>query len=121
MKNRAKCKLCNCTIESFHESDIVFCKCNEIFVEGGPDKLKCGANKWENFIRVDDEGNEIIVSVKDKEKNEKPKKDDLLKILDEMIKNIENLPANAMLTPINNYDFCSALILISSIMRSEDC
>lgn len=128
MRNRAKCKKCQCIIESFHRYDLVSCKCGSISVSGGNEKLEAMADDWVNFLRVDDEGNEIIVKVKEeitlnepiqKSGQEKPTKRELLSILDEMIKNIENLPQSAMLTPITHYDFASSLILISSILRSE--
>lgn len=125
MRNRAKCKLCQSTIESFHDLDYVACKCSEISVSGGS-KMECAARSWENFLRVDDLGNEIIIKVKEKlseERSEtisKPSKKDLINILEEMIKNIENLPQIAMSTPINHYDFVSALLLLSSIFKAED-
>ena len=124
MKNRAKCKLCQSIIESFHSTDYVVCNCGEIFVDGGA-ALGCGANEWFNFLRVDDQGNEIVVKVQEKEEIEpipeshKPNKKQLLDMLDEMIKNVENLPSHAMLTPINHYDYCSLMILLSSIFRSD--
>jgi hypothetical protein len=40
-------------------------------------------------------------------------------MLDKMIEDIENLPEKAMLTPINHYDFCSLIILLSSIFKSD--
>ncbi|HKX20463.1 MAG TPA: hypothetical protein VJM74_02205 [Nitrososphaeraceae archaeon] len=126
MKNRAKCRLCNSIIESFHQHDIVMCKCGEIQVEGG-DSLKCAAKDWNNFLRVDDLGNEIIVKVDSKTSqsqaeslsSHKPDKDELLKMLDEMIKSYERLPNQAMLQPVSNYDLASALLLISSIFRTQ--
>ncbi len=48
------------------------------------------------------------------------KKEKLIDLLQEMIKNIEDLPPIAMNTPINHYDLCSALILIKEILISED-
>lgn len=127
MKNRAKCKLCKSIIESMHPTDHVTCKCGEISVDAC-DAMVCFAKDWSNFLRVDDLGNEIIVTVKqDKTASDagliddistKPDKEELLRMLDEMIKNIENLPQHAMITPVNHYDFASALILLSSLFRS---
>lgn len=122
MKNRAKCKLCQSIIESFHPSDYVMCKCGEIAVDGG-DALRCIARDWDNFLRVDDEGNEIIVKidgvdVKPLYNEGKPTREDLIKMLDEMIKNIEALPSHAMSAPVTHYDLVSSLILISSIFKS---
>ncbi len=143
MKNRAKCKLCSSIIESFHTTDYVSCKCDEISVSGG-DKMECSAKNWDNFMRVDDLGNEIIVKVKkdlneiiqnptnktSKQDNESsgddtdnPKhlytKQELLNMLSEMIKNIENLPQHAMISPINHYDFSSLLILLLALFKED--
>lgn len=124
MINRAKCKLCNSIIESYHATDLVLCKCGEISVDGG-NALRCSANNWDNFIRVDDQGNEIEVKVKylndvEDKPTTSPNKKELLKMLEDMIENIERLPPQAMLTAITHYDFCSALLLLSSILRVED-
>ena len=116
MINRAKCKLCESIIESFCEGDYVECKCGEIAVDGG-DKLRCSAKDFKNFLRVDDEGNEIVVHVREPGKQTK---EDFLKMLEEMIKNIENLPTHAMTAPINHYDFVATLILLLNIFKSPD-
>lgn len=124
MKNRAKCKICNTIIESFHSLDHVQCKCGEIMVYGG-DSLKCSAIEWSNFLRVDDQGNEIVVTVKDDvnpldiPKN-KPGIKELHQMLNEMIRNIENLPQHAAIEPITHYDFASALLLVSELFKALD-
>lgn len=122
MKNRAKCKLCLCIIESFHPGDYVTCKCDEISVSGGLNML-CAAKNWFNFIRVDDLGNEIVVKAESDVKpiynqNIRPKREELLKMLDDMIEKIESLPTHAMTSPVTHYDLASSLILLSSILRS---
>lgn len=123
MKNRAKCKLCNSVIESFHATDYVLCKCGEISVDGG-EALRCAANDWSNFIRVDDKGNEILVKIMDDVKqldiDTKPTKKELLDMLERDIKAIEGLPQHAMLTPITHYDFCSSLMLLLAILRADE-
>ena len=55
--------------------------------------------------------------------DQKPSKEELLGMMEEMIKNIERLPAGAMVSPITHYDLCSSLMLILSIFRSDckDC
>jgi hypothetical protein len=125
MRNRAKCKLCKSIIESFHPADYVECSCGEIGVDGGA-AMRCLAKNFENFIRIDDNGNEIVVRLEsDKEKHEpvdappKPSQEELLDMLGEMIRNLEKLPVNAMTTPVTHYDLLSALMLISSILRSR--
>lgn len=128
MRNRAKCKLCKEILESFHEFDYVKCKCDEISISGGTVRYECAAKDWNNFLRIDDAGNEIPIKVKDdgldknlkatRNLNSKPSKNDLISMLDKMVEDIENLPEKAMLTPINHYDFCSLIILLSSIFKS---
>ncbi len=115
MRNRAKCKKCESIIESLNIHDTVECKCGEISVSGG-DLLGCAAKNWTSFLRVDDEGNIITPTVQ-----ESPKitRKDLLDAMDEMIKKIESMPPNAMVVSINHYDFCSLLVLLSSIFRLE--
>jgi hypothetical protein len=51
--------------------------------------------------------------------NSKPSKKELIEILDQMVKNIEGLPPAAMILPINHYDFCSALIILSELFKSD--
>lgn len=94
------------------------------------DCFKVTARDYANFLRVDDEGNEIIVKVVEKggQKQETIAnqtgnaapltKSELIDILDAMIKNIEGLPQQAMSLPITHYDHCSLMILLSSILRS---
>jgi hypothetical protein len=129
MKNRAKCKLCGDVIESKHRNDYVTCSCGEITIDGGNDYFKASAINWENFLRIDDEGNEIIVTVIEKESTKelskevvqpkKPTKKEIIDVLEEMVKNIEGLPQHAMLTPINHYDFNSFLVLIVEVLRAD--
>lgn len=126
MKNRAKCKLCQDIIESFHRHDYVTCKCGEISVDGGLDYFKCGAKEWKNFLRVDDEGNEIEIQIKenkDEPKHEepvkKPTKKELLSTLEDMVKTFNDLPQEAMSAPINHYDF-SSLLSVLIVLFSDD-
>jgi len=124
MRNRAKCKKCGNMIESFHSTDLVYCKCGEIGVDGG-DALRCYAIDWNNFIRVDDLGNEIKVKVKGNEKEKvdiissKPNREQLLEMLNDMIKCIENLPPQAMSTYVTQYDLYSFMLLIQTVLKSE--
>ncbi len=127
MRNRAKCKKCNSTIESMHSTDYVFCKCGEIAVDGGSAML-CFAKDWSIFVRVDDHDNEVIPKVVesinfDKEPvnptSIKPTKKDLLDMLENMTKSYENLPQNALLQPVTHADLCSVLLLVLSVLRSD--
>ncbi len=125
MKNRAKCMLCGDVIESFHATDYIMCKCGEISLYGG-DAMRCGAKNWDNFRRIDDEGNEIVVVVKEEREkilSENPstiKRADLIKEVENMIRVIENLPSHAQHQPVSQWDHCCLLILLHSVLRCQD-
>ncbi len=128
MRNRAKCKLCNSIIESFHASDYVYCNCGHIYVEGGP-ALKCGAGDWVNFIRVDDEGNEIIPQVIDADlgdvkpldiqPGQKPKRREVIEMIDELANTINGLPENAKWSAATQLDIYSVLLLLSAAFKAD--
>lgn len=129
MKNRAKCKVCLSVIESFHIYDYVTCKCGQISISGGNDKLECSAKDWANFLRIDDEGHEIIVKVKDSKESKEstnsdenpPKmtKKEMLEMLEASVKNIENLPKGAMIQPITHYDMYNFMVLVLAIFKQK--
>lgn len=147
MRNRAKCKLCESVIESYHSTDYCECKCGEIGVDGG-EALRCCAKSWSNFIRVEDDDSETIVRVEeltryekadmeintlnklDKEKETESKKNDqaqyaqpqkkhIIGMLDNMIREYDQLPQHAMNAPISHYDFLSLLLLISALAKDD--
>ena len=124
MRNRAKCKLCGEIIESFHRYDYVSCRCGEISVTGGLDAYECSSKDWGNFLRVDDEGNTIVPVIKSPDDPlevvaPKMSRDELIGMLDQMIKTIEALPQHAMVEPITHYDHCATLILLSAILKAK--
>lgn len=49
VRNSARCLKCGDEIESKHRHDFVLCKCGAIFVDGGAEYLRCGADDWANF------------------------------------------------------------------------
>jgi len=124
MRNRAKCKICADIIESLHETDLQFCQCGLIFVDGG-DKLKCGAKNWDHFARIDDAGREVEIKVVDDNPKKRPEikevdplsKEQKLDMLLNMIKNIEDLPATALYQPVTQYDLYSSLSLVYSLLK----
>jgi hypothetical protein len=131
MRNRAKCKLCNSIIESYHLEDYVTCSCGEIAISGGNIKYYVSAKDYNNLLRIDDEGNQIVVTIKDEKEgdppkdnespiSEKPSRHAMMSMLDEMIKSHDNLPKHAMTSPITHYDLAAALIVIYGILKSED-
>ena len=63
MKNRAKCKLCHSIIESHFSGDVMYCKCGAISVFGG-DSMDMAPFGSPNFLRIDEQGNEVVVSYK---------------------------------------------------------
>jgi len=130
MKNIAKCKLCEEIIESLFLEDTVNCKCGEISISGGELKNWCAAKSWDNFLRIDDEGNEIVPKIVTKSNEntedvkplytEKPKREEMIQMLDIMIKGIEDLPQQAMTLPVNQYDLLSFMLLISNILKEKN-
>jgi hypothetical protein len=130
MRNRAKCKLCGTIIESLRKEDVITCSCGQITIEGGIEFYGAYAVNFQNFLRVDDEGNEIMVEYKERVdkpmdmikssddlQDSTPTKKELIVMLEEMIKSIERLPDHAMGLPVNHYDFYSFAALVLSILR----
>lgn len=134
MRNRAKCKLCDDIIESMYTHDFQRCKCGEIAVDGGKDYHRVLAKDWDNFLRVDDEGNIVVPSIidkhedaSDKAKDNKPKnapkkrnRKELISMLDEMIKGFQRLPQHALEEPINHSDWVSLMTFLSEFFKAED-
>lgn len=126
MRNRAKCKLCSDIIESFHRHDFVHCSCGEISVDGGNDYFRCGAKNWKNFLRLDDNDNEIVVTFIDESNKDKQEEEEVIKPLtksekidglDEMVKMYENLPPNALYSSVTASELAAVLKLLVSILR----
>ena len=123
MKNRAKCKLCRDIIESFHPTDYAQCKCGEISVDGGQ-AMRCSANDWVNFFRLDEFGREIVVKVENADVKPldiytKPSRKELIQMLKEMSDSIESLPENGMHAPVTHYDHWSLIALLHSILKED--
>lgn len=106
--------MCNDIIESTHEKDSKSCSCGEISVDGG-DSMRCFARDFINFLRIDDDGNEIVVTVK-----EKYSRENILKMLEDFITKIEEMPPAALYSSVNHYDLLTSLNLIHMIFRCKD-
>jgi formylmethanofuran dehydrogenase subunit C len=52
IRNIARCMLCGDIIESKYRHDWQSCSCGEIFVDGGLDYLRRGANDFKNLIEM---------------------------------------------------------------------
>lgn len=117
----AKCKLCQ-SILNPREGDYITCRCGEITLDGLKKAVVC-EKSIENYIEIDDNGNEIKEGSDKKESIEslykKPCKQDLFVMLDEMIDGIERLPTAGLYAPCTNQDLVSALILISACLRAD--
>lgn len=109
MTYKIKCKLCQKIIP--YQKGISYCECGEVMLDGNSKQVVCKHNG--NYMEVDDQGNEVV-----QETIEITKKD-RLNMLEEMIKSYERLPQQALHGPINHYDFISALLLLSSILRED--
>jgi hypothetical protein len=83
---------------------------------GDQDKMGCMAKDWDNFIRVDDEDKEVkpkIVGIAP------PSKEDLMKVLEDMIEKIEAMPQQAMSVSINHYDLLSVFYWMRAMFSLE--
>lgn len=124
MKNRAKCKLCQSILESFHRDDYITCTCGEIAIHGGTNHYGVTYRNHNNFLRIDDEGNEIVVTVQENDdvkqiyNESKPSREDLIRMLDEISNNIEAFPSYAKQNPVTQYDLQSLISLLCLIFKS---
>ncbi len=123
MKNRAKCKLCSSIIEVKNETDIFSCSCGEVSLDTQFGHCHASIKSDpSNLLMVDDEGNEIIPTRKRDddaiEDVSKLSKKDLLNMLDEMKKHIDDLPQHAQHAPVTHSDLASVLSLLSLVFRS---
>ena len=132
MRNRAKCKKCESTIESYGLSDTIECDCGAIAISGGDQKFMAFATDWSNFLRIDEDGNIIEVKIVDPttkpldsgsklvdDSIHRPTKAELLQQLASMTESYGRLPQHAMMNPINGYDICSLMLLLQAIFESE--
>jgi len=105
--------------------DFVECPCKEICVHGG-NKNYCGAKDWGNFVRIDDEGNEVEIKVQDKKEpltsNEKIEEkkplislEDKLDALKLMIEDYESLPSHGQYQTVSVADHLSMLLIVESL------
>ena len=91
--------------------------------------MQCMSRDWSNFLRVDDLDNVIVPKVINdtndtNDTNQlhpvtQPTRAELLDMLRDMIKRIDELPPQASTCYITHYDFGSALMLLLSILRAD--
>jgi hypothetical protein len=127
MRNRAKCKLCKNVIESFTLMDYVTCSCGEITIEGGNQKFLVYCRDFANFLRIDDQDNEVEVTVKQasealqqpREESKPLSREQLIEEFSCLLENLNSLPPNAAHTPVTHSDLSSALSLVLTILRCD--
>lgn len=127
MRNRAQCKLCKDVVESFQEFDYVSCKCDEIAITGGTVKYECFAKNWENFLRVDDNGDVIPIRLAAKEDviekyiNEPApvSKGELIEELARLVSYSETMSDQALSQPVSQYELLRFISLIVTILKSH--
>jgi hypothetical protein len=90
--------------------------------------MLCGARNWDNFLRIDDDGKEIVPKIIEKTENqqviEEPKelnpdekKQILLDHLKGMVDSFEKLPRVAHTSFVTQMDLHYALLTIYEIVR----
>jgi hypothetical protein len=52
LSNKAQCKLCKDIVESRHRRDFKWCKCGQMYVDGGLEYLRRGAKNLDNIIEL---------------------------------------------------------------------
>lgn len=65
---KIKCLNCNEIIKSKYRHDLVSCKCNNCYIDGGQDYLHFGGNDFNKILIIFDDGTEILASDKEKYK-----------------------------------------------------
>ena len=66
---KIKCLNCNEIIKLKYRHDLVSCKCNNCYIDGGQDYLHFGGNDLNKILIIFDDGTEILASDKEKYKN----------------------------------------------------
>ena len=59
---KIKCLICGDIIESKSVHDLVFCKCESCYTDGGQDYLHFGGKDFNKILIIFDDGTEIIAS-----------------------------------------------------------
>lgn len=57
---KIKCLNCNEIIESKYRHNLVSCKCNNCYIDGGQDYLHFGGRDFSNILIIFDNGMEIL-------------------------------------------------------------
>lgn len=52
LSNKAQCKICKDIVESRHRHDFKWCKCGQMYVDGGKEYIRRGAKDLDNIIEL---------------------------------------------------------------------
>ncbi|MBQ3408509.1 MAG: hypothetical protein IJH12_04820 [Clostridia bacterium] len=59
---KIKCLICGDIIESKTTHDLVNCKCDNCYIDGGQNYLHFGGNNYEKILIIFEDGTEILAS-----------------------------------------------------------
>ena len=59
---KIRCLLCNDIIESKHRHNLVSCKCESCYIDGGQDYLHFGGKDFSKILIIFDDGTEVLAS-----------------------------------------------------------
>jgi hypothetical protein len=129
MRNRAKCKLCQSIIESFYPGHVDTCKCGAITVFNG-EAMDMAPFNSPHFLRVDEIGNEIVVSYKEKgaegqgheeadNPNEPLSRADLIKDFENAIEYIDKAPDHEQYSFVTNAALCHYMKALVNILKRD--
>ena len=65
---KIKCLVCEDIIESKHRHNLLSCKCNNCYIDGGQDYLHFGGNDFSKILIIFDDGTEVLASDEEKYK-----------------------------------------------------
>ena len=65
---KIKCLVCGDIIESKYSHDLVSCKCNNCYIDGGQDYLHFGGNDFSKILIIFDDRTEVLASDEEKYK-----------------------------------------------------
>lgn len=105
-----QCRTCKDILLVDHVNGSIECNCGALqatYLEG---KRTIKTKNALNIVYLDDAGNEVILDMQDERRT------DIIRSLEEMIHNYDNLSSNAMMMPANQYDIHTILLIIRSVL-----
>lgn len=59
---KIKCLICDSIIKSKHTHNLVTCKCDNCYIDGGKEYLHFGGKDFDKILIIFDDGTEILAS-----------------------------------------------------------